>query len=343
MLSKSLRNYCGAERMTYGQGIGASDYSDIFDFSNYSLLTSLDYIILNIFDPIDAYNLFKVIEDYGFKVVSDQILNKGNYERKRIYRNIDRTLEFLYRLRDEKSSVPPVRMHLRHPDQEMILIFSEIIQRCGLRVLTSVVEVTFDFCGKNLQDLMDFFHYRLFVRYQKSRPFRFEGERTTTFYPEDCRSSESKGMREYRKKFDDGSASFRFELVLKRRILRRLGLEFPLSNIDEINWLSFFDFRQLDLDGLRDYLIWLQRKSIAEEALQPRIWRGSAIVSYIDYCHRPLLDNDLSLMEKMRLIKTRLNVRNYARFLIPLDRINQRFMTMVRAQRFIPDRRKRRL
>jgi len=333
MLSKSLRDLCGIERMTYGQGEGANNHVNISDFSDYSLITSLDYIILNIvYSTIDVYNLFKVIEDYGFKVVSDQILNKGNYERRRICRNSDLTLEFVYKPRYEESFLPPVRLYLRHPNQKLISIISEIIQRYGIQVVTSVVEVTFDFYGKNRHDLIGFIQSHLFVRYQKSPPSFFK----TTFYPEDCRSP-VKGMRQYKKTDDDGMPLVRLELVLKRRVLRRLKLEFPLSNIDEVNWLRFFNFRQLDIKGLRDYLVWLQRERITAEAKKPRKWKGSLIACHVDYSVSVLSDFQ-SLVGKVRYIKKILQVRDYQRFLNPLDQINEEFMRMVKAQRFIPDR-----
>jgi hypothetical protein len=330
MLSRSLRDLCGVEGIMYSRERRANNNSDNFHFSDYSLITSLDYIILNIFDPNDAYILFEVIDDYGFKVVSDQIINKGNYDRKRIYRNNDLSVEFLYKLKSDYSSLPPIRLYLRHPNQELILIISEIINNHRIEANTSVVEVSFDFYGKHLYNLMDFFHSHLFVRYQKSIPRRFK----TTSYPEDCRSK-VKGMRIYWKT-DDGDRRFlRVELVLKRRVLKRMGLEFPLANIDEVNWLRFFNFQQLDVEALREYFIWLQREEIVEEAKKPKRGKGSFIVCHVDSAIDVL--EEMSLVERVRFIRKSLHGRNYYRFLKPLDRINDQFIEMVTEKRFIPD------
>lgn len=136
---------------------------------------------------------------------------------------------------------------------------------------------------------------------------------------------------------DEGIRFFRVELVLKRRVLRRLELEFPLSDVDEFDWLSFFNFRQLDFEGLRDYLIWLQRERIAVAAKEPRNWGSSLIVCHVDSAVSYLSDQ-FSLMEKVRYIKKTLNIDSFMRFLKPLDLINEEFMKMVKAQRFISDR-----
>jgi hypothetical protein len=142
-------------------------------------------------------------------------------------------------------------------------------------------------------------------------------------------------MRLYGKK-DDGDKRFlRVELILKRRNLRRLGLEFPYSKINKIDWLKFFNFRELDVEGLRDYLVWLQREMILEEFKKPRRLPGSGIVCHTDFSISML--EEMSLVEQVRYIKKILYVKNYHRFLKPLDPINKRFMETVTAQRFIPE------
>jgi hypothetical protein len=181
------------------------------------------------------------------------------------------------------------------------------------------MEIPLDFFTGDILGLENFIRNHLFLKYQKSKSFFFK----TTFYTNNIRKS-VKGARVY-EKTGDGNRFLRLEFVLAERKLQDLGLEFPLKKLFPFDFRKFFDFRILNEDHLRDYLVWKERDKIAEiNSRRPGF--GGIINRHIESRISSKFGYEDSLMGKVEILKSEyFGILNYSRFLEPYKEFNLYF------------------
>lgn len=137
-------------------------------------------------------------------------------------------------------------MTLWHPDYDLISHFDSILQ--GYCHCVQLVEYTFDFmniAGSLFAPFYSIFKSMFFLKY-RGAALRFK--KATTKYHNNVRTHRSKGVMEYEKQLN-GKSWFRFEIRLKRPILRKMRI-CSLQDIyrTDINLMvSMFEFRELDV------------------------------------------------------------------------------------------------
>lgn len=137
-------------------------------------------------------------------------------------------------------------MTLWHPDHDLISHFDSILQ--GYCHCVQLVEYTFDFmhiAGSLFAPFFSIFKAMFFLKY-RGATLRFK--KATTKYHNNGRTHRSKGVMEYEKQLN-GKSWFRFEIRLKRPILRKMRI-CSLQDIyrTDINLMvSMFEFRELDV------------------------------------------------------------------------------------------------
>jgi hypothetical protein len=183
----------------------------------------------------------------------------------------------------------------------------------------------------------------LFLKNQRSKSFTFIGdEGGFTYYTNDLRKS-TKGMRLYRKPFETKQKFVRLELVLHRSLIHRLGLQFPLSNIDLLDLSKFFYFARVKEDDLKKYILWQNRKKINQlkktDPFEAELAEDH-ITSWLrnSLCEPEFFFEKKSLMGKVEAIRDEIKVNNHSRFVEPLDDFNKEFLNIVASQKFIPPR-----
>lgn len=296
---------------------------------------SLDYVTVSIRGKHADRKLFQALEGHGFRCSSDVEPEKGNFSRLRTYTDNGDRLEIFYGLKKIPGKsfpayMPPVLMKIRHPNQEVMITVALIVRKNHLEIKVSEVEVTFDFFGDNTHEIRLFLNNHLFWKHKRKRTDWVKD----TLYPSPPRKSRSRGGRVYDRDVYTDNEHPRLELVLKRDALHRLGLEFPLRNIDQVDWLRFFDFRTFNQKKLHRFI----RQGIPELAFDPAVvGKIPALRALLTYGNREnfVVDHP-SLMEKVERLRGNHPGIRYSNFLIPMPDVNRLFMEEVRKTRLIP-------
>jgi hypothetical protein len=148
----------------------------------------------------------------------------------------------------------------------------------------------------------------------------------------------SKGTRTYPKKID-GKRAVRLELVLNRRLIKALRLEFPLESLDKIDFRKYFSFRFLDLERITASLIRANSEDIAKLDKEDGI-SGQLIIREIESWVRTMFINEVpqdeKLMRHVEILKSKdRGISNYGRFLKDLTDVNQDFITALTGKQFL--------
>lgn len=301
---------------------------------DYSISKKLDYITLSIYNDQHVKQIYSFLESNSFKLVSDLKLNRGNYDMKRTYRSDTdiASVEIIHGLKNPLPRYPSLLIKIHDPNEEFLSLLDSFFKYHAIEVNVSLIEFTFDFKTDDPIELFDFLKSHLFLKNIRTKPY---SQYSSTFYTNNIRQS-SKGMRVYLKTLKgDDKQVVRLELVLKRSIIKRLGLEFPLSNIDTVDLSKFFSFNFIDEERINKYLCWKHRKQIAEVEMRRKRFGGGIIKRIIYNGLRGTIGREESLMEKVGMLKSKEIVPNYSRFLEPLDGFNSDFFEMASRDHFI--------
>ncbi len=316
-----------------------------FNIPKDSLSISLDFVTLSNIHPNKEMLLHNLLLSNGFRVIADIKLQKGNYKMMRIYENVNcDTINIFHEQKSLAEGFNSLLMKIRHPNEEIMSLLDSIFKYHDITPRVSTIEMTFDFYVDGTIDLRDWLKCHLFLKNQRSKPDNpnskssvYYGDKDYTFYTNDLRKS-SKGMRLYRKSFETKPKFVRLELVLHRSIIRRLGLQFPLSDIDSLDLSKFFYFACLKVNELRHYRIWQHREYLKQlKKIDP--WEAEIAEDHIENWLRNYLDNPKSLMGQVEALRHDLKITNYHRFLEPINDLNGEFFSLVSSQKFIPSRR----
>jgi len=310
---------------------GRNSYIDNIYFNKIgcSLCISIDFVTLSNIHPNKKDLLFNILESNKFVTVKDVILKDGNYHRVRIYKNDhNNTVDIFYDQKDLSKGFNFLLLTIHHPNQEIMLLLDSIFKYHEIEPKVSLVEMTFDFHTDKIIDFHRFIKSHLFLKNKRSKSGVFKGA-GDTFYANKVRTS-TKGMRLYIKRTETRQIFVRLELILHRPLIHRLGLQFPLNNIDNLNLSKFFYFACLKVDDVKKYLLWKSRKQLKE--IDP--FDAEIIEDHVEGWFR---QKD-SLMDKIEVMRDDIKLKNYNRFIKPIDDINIKFLDIISSQKFIPSR-----
>jgi hypothetical protein len=313
------------------------NYNNYFSFPRFSLLTSIDLVILNFKEADDKEFLFSILTAHGYECISDYKIEDDLYGMIRTYRSgFDGShIQILHYPNKRCPYLPSFRWRIHTPDIETVMLLDSIFKFHEIVPVLSATEVTFDFYTGEVWLLFHFLKFHLYHRHRRSQPVR---QYESTCYSNDLRASSS-GIKIYLKPEERPFRFVRLELTLKRAVLKKLNLEFPLSNIDQLDLSKHFIFKSLKEEGLKEHLLWKQRESI-QKAEQKRKGFGGVISrqieSWLDVCI-----SDKSLMEKVDALKKKARMSNYSRFFKPHNEFTAEFMAQVARQQFIRSRAER--
>ena len=315
---------------------GANSYTDTFIIPPFSLRTSTDVLVVHLTKPCHR-NLINILDSLCFNTISDQEPKKGGYRRiqKLDHPILKTSIHILYRKKPYCSNIPSVQVRIHDPNKASIALLDHVFALLESEFTLSMVELTFDFYTGHIQELRHFIEEHLFLKHQRQASFKLKN----TWYSTNLRKA-SKGTRLYEKEID-GEKVLRLELVLKRQVLRRAGIDWPLDRIDDLDVSRYFDFRKVEVDMVASYLVkkankmkkrMLEGRSNGQpnefRSISPR--SGMILRQIIPQKPYP------TLMEIVDNIK-RLDISNYSRFITALDDFNRIFFTMVERRGFLPD------
>ena len=129
------------------------------------------------------------------------------------------------------------------------------------------------------------------------------------------------------------------ELRLRAKMLKDLDITFPLNTIDDLDLSRFFSFMDIDTEKLFQHLRWCNRDQY--NMLKKR---KDKYLGLLDQTIRSVMNGMLSddrgdavyLMEGVEALKEKSNgIRQYSRFLKPMEDLNAEFIKQVSRQKFL--------
>jgi hypothetical protein len=293
------------------------NYVDEIYFPNFSVIPSIDFITLGTNeDNLDIVD--KILINNGFVSFNDKYLKKGKYEKMRLYRSIDDrvNINVIYDLKHKFLNMPNQLVTIHDPFRDLLDLLDVLFKRHGIESKMSKIEISFDFFTDKVYDLYEIIQSSLYLKYQKSNSFNVK----TTYYTNNIRKS-AKGMRQYVK--SAGREKWvRVELVLARRKIKELEIEFPLTSFSDLDIFHFFEFKNLSMEKILKYLIWKNRGKINTIGDRSKKWENlldRQIESWVNGC----LCYPDSLMGKIEILKSKeKGIENFHRFLGPNERLN---------------------
>ncbi|MGO8761137.1 MAG: hypothetical protein ACLP2P_04020 [Desulfobaccales bacterium] len=288
---------------------------------------SLSYIHLRFLNPI-----CDLLSANGFKRTKKNPLSKGKFNRTKTYCDNDISIQLFYDMRFKGELIPTTRIEIHDPSKEILHLFHSYFSKFSIFHKLSQVELTFDFYTENLEDFQEFLDNKLYLRYQKQKSFNIED----TFYTTDIRTA-TKGTRTYLKP-EDNPEFVRMELVLSRRVIKRLGLSLPLSNIDALNLKQFFIFAYIDSNMLTNYIVRKNKQEI-KRVNQRRPGYGNIIKQTIHQWVRGITHREYEseFIKQIESLKDKdRGVPNYGRFIVEHELLTNAFMHKLSKTSFIP-------
>ena len=228
--------------------------------------------------------------------------------------------------------IPIAVIKIHDPSKEVLDLFHGYSNKFSIFYKLSQVELTFDFYTRDLQDFIEILNNHLYLRYQKQKSFNIED----TFYTTNIRKA-TKGTRTYIKEVN-GSKFVRMELLLQRRVISRLGLSLPLSNIDGIDLKQFFTFAYIDSRRLTNYFVKKNKQEIKRANLR-RPGYGNIIKQTIYQWVKGITRREYGaefIRQIERLKDKDRGVPNYGRFIVDHELLTNAFMTKLSKTSFIP-------
>jgi hypothetical protein len=309
------------------------------DISAFKLNPSIDTIKLSAIPARYLNPISDLLTENGFKKISDTI-PKGKYDRLRMFNDGKTEIKILYNLEDSKRGGYPIFIEINELTQEIIDLFDMFFSQNIIFPKVSQVDIAFDFyTDADPVNFLDNLNKYLFLRYQRLPG----GAKGNTKYSTNLRKA-CKGTRTYLKCINDQWV-VRLELVLKRKVINKLGLEFPLKSLDKILFEKYFIFKALDLDLIIASFVRARKDDIDKLDKQDGI-SGQLLIRQIESLVRsifvPKRRWDDTLMWKLEKLKdNKIVIANYSRFLKDLTLFNQRFRKALVGKAFLPTQKKK--
>jgi len=303
-----------------------------YPYPFFTVKLSIDFLILSIMKNADQYKLCDILTSIGFKSVKNYKLNIGKYQMKWIFKNPNNGIkaEMLYNPNPKTIYLPSLQLKMHDADQEVVNLLNQIFIKQEIKFNLSFVELTFDFFTEEVSKMQTFLEGFTFMKYARSKLQRNK----TTYYLNNLRKS-VRGMRIYFKKELN---CVRMEVTLKSLLLKRLGLSLPLSSVDSLDLTNFFLFKKIDLEPLRDFLIWSNKKLIENLKLK-RSGYENLVICQIDSWINCIVYDERGgtnpLMVQIAGFKNERGIESFGRFLLPYDDFSKEFAKQISGQKFL--------
>lgn len=323
------------------------NYNDIFYFSipEFIIKTKIDLLKISIQNQDVKDLIYDFLVSNGFESIHHYKLDKINYAYNWQLKNLttNTLVEMIYGKDEDDYFLPGLIVKIHDLDEEFWQSLGMVFKEFDVNPNLSYLELAFDFHSNERRKVQRFLVDHLFMKYQriakpkknqKTKPKKNQTVKSkwckTTFYYNPRKFG--KNLTVYLKEEND--LVVRMELRLRRRILKRMNIQFPLSDIDSLQFHNFFSFMEINIEKLRKYLIWCERERI-KEINRRRPGYGNLVIQQIDSWMSSILDDSRSLREKVEALKSDKGVPNYSRFLRSIDWFNKEFLKQVSSQNFI--------
>jgi len=309
-------------------------YNNIDDsyIPDFTLKTSIDWLTLSDIHLRYHTPICDLLNVNGFILSKTNFHVRGKFRRNKEYQDKNICIQLFYDMRFEGNLIPTTVIKIHDPSKEVLDLFHGYFNKFSIFHKLSQVELSFDFYTRDLQDFNEFLNKHLYLRHQKQKSFHIKD----TFYTTDIRKA-TKGTRTYPKPFDNPEF-VRMELLLKRKIISRLGLSLPLSNIDGIDLKKFFIFAYIDSRMLTNYFVKKNKQEIKRANLR-RPWGGRLFEKHIAQWVRGIThrEHDFEFIKQVERLKDKdRGVPNYWRFIVEHELLTNAFMSKLSKTSFIP-------
>jgi hypothetical protein len=308
-------------------------------FSYYSLMNNntipdftinkgVDVLTIKNIHPIHEKDLYQILEFNGFQAKSDHRIEDKRYKMKRTYINpFDTvTIEIFHDLTDYCKYQETLKIKIHDPHKEILDLLSSSLRYRGLDPQLYELELPFDFFSNDNVSLRGFLENHLIERNQKKDSFRYKD----SYYTTDIREC-WKGIRVYSQKFQNNRV--RMELVLHRPIIRQLGLDLTLTNIDSVDFSKFFYFGTLRENDAIDFMVKKYGGEINQSNPRRNKHKGLVRRQLESYIGVKGFDKG-TMMGKIEALKKTME-KNYNRFIEPHEEFNKKFFNLASGQKFL--------
>ncbi len=328
----ALESGAAGSRNDYVYNLYASSIPD------FTLIPKVDLIKLSYIPSECLQPICDMLAGNDFKLESDLLMKRGKYRKKRTYVDGTVAIGILYNSPESLYGWQPIFILINDPTQGILRLFDAFFRQVSVFPKINQVEIAFDFFTKSPFLLNEFLDMHLFLKYQRRESFTIK----TTFYSTDVRTS-SKGTRTYPKKINSRSV-VRLELVLNRRLIKKLRLEWPLKSLESMDFSKYFSFKFLDLQRLTNYLIKsikVERKGLDKDDDMEDQLLMRQIESWVSSTFMREFTWKEKLMKHVEILKSKdQGIDNYGRFLQDMEDFNLKFKEAISGKRFIPVGRK---
>jgi hypothetical protein len=257
-------------------------------------------------------------------------LEKGNFKRKKIYKNNFHKIELIYKSKSDNDFLRDyVLLTLHKPTNELMKQLNQLFDHLCLFPILNKIELAWDFYSPYTFQLWDLLKRHLFLKFQRSPSNKYGN----TYYTNNIRRS-AKGIRLYLRPISSDRKKYvRLELEIHRSIIKKLDIDFPICRDSlDVKWNKYFDFRRIDWSKMYKYCIKQNREQIKKRNVED----PHSVPLYIDYIQSWVSRLvDIPLMEAVEKLKRRFTgIPNYSRFLVSEDRLNHLVENAAREQKF---------
>lgn len=315
--------------MIYG---GGNNYIDLMHgLGKLRVSSHIDKVSLSILSNSrsNEKELFSALENVGFKYDCDvkkkDPKNMPYYKRMRQYYYGNSAILFHYRCKPNAIFRPHFWCVIQDPSKEVLHYLDALCNSFGFITSLSQIELAMDSPYK--YKLQEFFWKHLFVKRNRGDS-RFCGKGIEKSFYSGHKARNSKTMIVYPKTIDKKKV-LRFELILDRPIIKRLGFDLRMENINNLDWSKFLCFKEWNYRKFYSYLKGKHKHQIKEKpALSQQLYMQVAIGCEF---------NDLSMRYVMPAI-SRLRKRGHQRpqrFFDDMQEVNNVFFGLLKRKKFL--------
>lgn len=246
-----------------------NNYSDLLhELGNLRLFSHIDKVSLSISSNsrCNEKGLFTALKNVGFKCNYDirkkDPINMPYYKRMGKYSYGKSSILLRYKRKYDAGFRPHLWVVIQDPTKEVLHYLDAVCNSLGFVTKVSQIELALDFFPYKCK-LQEFFWEHLFVKRNRGDSL-FYGKGIEKSFYSGHKAKNSKTMIIYPKAiYGKRKKILRLELILNRPIIKRLGFDLRLENINNIDLSEFLCFKEWNYHRFDSYLKWKHRFHIA--------------------------------------------------------------------------------
>ena len=211
-------------------------------FDNCSLSVDKVSFSIVIIGNATKKEFFEALTNLGFECKRDYRIknNKKKYKRRRKYIVENSVIIFTYQRRNDASFLPDIWCVYQDPSRPVLNLLDSLCNSLGFVTKVSQVELAIDF--PYTRKLKRFFNKYLYLKFNRGNPCVVgKGDKKSCYSGNKAKNSKTTIVYQ---KIINGTNHLRLELILNRRIIKRLNLDLRMEVVNNLDLSQFVCFRK---------------------------------------------------------------------------------------------------